>query len=220
VINLKTPAIPILLCFCLLLAHETAGQDSDSDFSLVRKDEEHGIFVYERWIDFPKSNPPIRAREVKGDFIVHSTVAEALHLLQNEMRIKEWQDHVSEFKVYLTDDTSSWKEYSYHDIPWPVSDQDHFLEYRIDPASTPEKIFITFETKVDNNLAPVREDVTRMNLAGSWLFERIDDHRIHATYRILSKPSSIPRIFTDPVIRNNIMTTIRRYIDILEKKQK
>jgi hypothetical protein len=193
-----------------------AQDDADSKFVLVR--ESDNIFIYERWITFPKSNPPIRAREVKGDFTVNCTVTDAIKLIQNEAQIKHWQKHVTEFKVYLSpQDTSRWIEYSYHDIPWPVSDQDHLLEYRIQEGSTKDKAFITFETKVDDSLAPVREDVTRMTLAGSWLLENTGNGKIKASYRILSKPSNIPRIFTDPVIRSNLMSTIKAFIELLEK---
>jgi hypothetical protein len=205
------------LCLSALLFHTTFGQDSDADFSLVKHDDR--IYVYERWINFPKTQPPVRAREVKGDFTIHSTVSDAVALLKNEKRIRDWQDHVTEFKVYKTDDTATWKEYSYHNIPWPVSDQDHLLEYRIEPTSTPDRVFITFESIVDDTLAPEREDVTRMKLAGSWLIEKAGDGKIRASYRILSKPIGIPRIFTDPVIRSNIMTTIRSYMAILEGKK-
>jgi hypothetical protein len=194
------------------------GQEKTLDgFELVREDD--GIFIYERWTIFPKSNPPVKAREVKGVFKVKATSAEAIALIQDEKKIQKWQKHVSEFKVYLKEDTTWWEEYSYHDIPWPVSDQDHFLIYQIDKTSTAKRIFITFETKVDNKLAPKREDVSRMTLAGSWLIETTAPGKLKITYSILSMPSSIPKIFTDPVIRNNMMSTIKGYISILEKKE-
>jgi hypothetical protein len=197
------------------------GQAQDNvneNWSLVREDD--NIFIYERWITFPKSNPPVRAREVKGEFTVHnSSVREAFDLIQNESKIKLWQKHVTEFKVYPQSDTSRWLEYSYHDIPWPVSDQDHFLEYRIQEGSTPNRVFITFETTENATLAPVREDVTRMTLSGAWLFQDLGNNRIKITYSILSMPSHIPRIFTDPVIRSNLMSTIKAYIQLLEEKK-
>jgi hypothetical protein len=193
-----------------------AQDNAEKDFVLVR--ESDNIFIYERWITFPKSNPPIRAREVKGEFTVQSTIEKVIGLLQDESKIQQWQKHVSEFKVYPQPDTSWWMEYSYHDIPWPVSDQDHFLEYRIAEGSNDNKVFITFETKTNSSLAPEREDVTRMTLAGSWTVEDIGNKKVKVTYRILSKPSHIPRIFTDPVIRNNLMSTIKAFIEILEKK--
>lgn len=192
------------------------GQTGTQDrFELVRKDE--NIFVYERWITFPKSDPPITAREVKSEFFIKGNIHDAVALMRDETQIKDWQKHVSEFKVYPNTD-SSWYEYSYHDIPWPVSDQDHFLEYRIEDPLVSDGIFITFETVQDNTLAPIRKGVSRMTLSGSWYFQEIPNNKIKVTYRILSMPSSIPRFFTDPVIRNNLMSTVKAYIEILEKK--
>jgi hypothetical protein len=209
--------IILLLIFIQQVGPTVALGQSESEvpFTLVKDDD--GIFIYERWISFPKSNPPIRAREVKSVFTVNSTIDDALDLLKDETKIKIWQKHVSEFKVYPINDTL-WYEYSYHDIPWPVSDQDHFLEYKLEQTKPGEAFFVTFESKVNNKISPVREDVARMTLAGSWLFEKLGPQKIRITYRILSMPSHIPRIFTDPVIRNNLMSTVKNYIEILEKK--
>jgi hypothetical protein len=210
-----TKGVTLLLIFFSVLISKAQTQPNGG-FELVREDAD--IFIYERWTIFPKSNPPVKAREVKGEFKVKSTIPKAIALIQDEKKITEWQSHVTEFKVYLQSDSTWWEEYSYHDIPWPVSDQDHFLIYRIDPSSTTDRVLVTFETKVNHVLAPVREDVARMTLAGSWLIEKIPGQKIKVTYSILSMPSHIPRLFTDPVIRNNMMSTIKHYIEILEKK--
>jgi hypothetical protein len=212
------PLVKTFPFIIVILSLNIARAQSKTDgFELVKEDKD--ISIYERWTIFPKSNPPVKAREVKGVFSAASTVEDAIRLIQDEKKISEWQTHVTEFKVYLQTDTTWWEEYSYHDIPWPVSDQDHFLIYRIDPTSSPDRVLLTFETKTNHVLAPVREDVSRMTLAGSWLIEKIPGKKkIKVTYSILSMPSHIPRIFTDPVIRNNMMSTIRHYIDILEKK--
>jgi hypothetical protein len=192
-----------------LIFGQTGTQDG---FKLVRNED--SIHVYERWITFPGSDPPITAREVKSEFFVRGNMNDALSLLRDESRIGVWQKHVSEFKVYPHSD-STWYEYSYHDIPWPVSDQDHFLEYRIeDPLE--DGIFITFQTVKNEKLAPVKKGVARMTLSGSWYFEEIGPGKIKATYRILSMPGNLPRFLTDPVIRNNLMSTVRAYINILE----
>jgi hypothetical protein len=189
-------------------------QDKDKDgFVLVRK--EGTTSIYERWITFPKSNPPVEAREVKGEFFFDNNVKAGFKLLQDEKKIQEWQKHVSEFKVYLQPDTTSWLEYSYHDIPWPVSDQDHFLKYSVAKLES-GRIFVTFESQKNETLAPVRKGVTRMELSGSWTWEQISPGKTKVTYRILSKPIGIPKWLTDPIIRNNIMTTIEEYVALLE----
>src|SRR5688500_20045051 len=93
-------------------------------FELVR--DEDGILVYERWVTFPKSNPAVTAREVKSEFYIRANIHDALSLMRDESKIGDWQKHVSEFKIYPRTDSVRY-EYSYHDIQWPVSDQDHFL---------------------------------------------------------------------------------------------
>jgi hypothetical protein len=183
------------------------------EFELVKKDGT--ISVYERWITIPNSDPPVKAREVKGEFYFRNTIYAGLRLIQDEEKIMQWQDHVSEFKVYKQRDTTAWLEYSYHDIPWPVSDQDHLLVYTMS-APGPGVIMLVFKSKVDDEIAPVRKGVTRMELSGSWKLEQIAPNKVKATYRILSKPIGIPKFLTDPIIRSNIMTTIKEYIALLE----
>ena len=183
-------------------------------FELVRNED--SIHVYERWVTFPGSNPPVTAREVKSEFFIRGSMSDALSLLKDESRIGVWQKHVSEFKVYPHSD-SIWYEYSYHDIPWPVSDQDHFLVYRVqNPLEA--GIFVTFQTVENMKLAPERKGVSRMTLAGSWYFQEIGPGKIKATYRILSMPGNLPRFLTDPVIRNNLMSTVRAYIEVVERE--
>lgn len=193
------------------ISAQTGTQDG---FELVK--DEDSILVYERWVTFPHSQPPTTAREVKSEFYIRGNIEDALALLQDEKRIFSWQKHVAEFKVYPRTD-SLWYEYSYHDIPWPVSDQDHFLEYRIRNPEGADGLFITFHTVQNKKLAPVRKGVDRMTLAGSWYLQEIPGGRIKATYRILSMPGTMPRFITDPVIRNNLMSTVRSFITILEE---
>jgi len=122
----------------ILLAQENT---DDKGFHLVK--EKDNIKIFERWIYFPKTDPPVEAREVKGVFFANTTIGQALALVKDETKIKRWQSHVEKFKVYPETD-SLWYEYSYHDIPWPVSDQDHFLEYRIEEEIPGAKLFLTF----------------------------------------------------------------------------
>lgn len=201
--------------FLLLVSMPIFGQDKEG-FLLVKR--EGSIAIYERWLTYPASNPPVPAREVKGEFFFNSSAYHGLRLLRNEGLIKQWQDHVSEFKIYPQRDTSTWLEYSYHDIPWPVSDQDHFMEYKISTRKD-GTFFISFNSKVNSMLAPIRKGVTRMQLSGSWTFQQIAPNQVKATYRIFSMPIGIPRIFTDPIIRSNIMTTIEEYIGLLEGRE-
>ncbi|SKC48890.1 SRPBCC family protein [Ohtaekwangia koreensis] len=207
--------ICVWLFFSLTGFHVHA-QTEKEEFELVKKDGT--ISIYERWINLPNANPPVKAREVKGEFFFNNTIYAGLRLIQDEKRIMQWQSHVSEFEVYKQPDTTFWFEYSYHDIPWPVSDQDHLLVYTLS-APSPGVLMLNFQSKVDDVLAPVRKGVTRMQLSGSWKLEQISQNRVKVTYRILSRPIGIPKFLTDPIIRSNIMTTIEEYIALLEPKK-
>jgi hypothetical protein len=202
------------LCVFSGITLQSLAQDKEG-FELIK--EEDNIHIYERWINFPKSNPVVKAREVKSEFFVNNTIYAALHLIKNESKIQDWQSHVSEFKVYPQIDTTTWFEYSYHDIPWPVSDQDHYLIYKLNVIEPGKILLIAFESRTNAKVAPIREDVARMGLAGSWKLERISNRKTKVTYRIISMPSSIPKFFTDPVIRRNMMSTIKSYIGLLEE---
>lgn len=205
-----------IYCLLFYLPISSHGQANQTEkFELVK--QEGVISIYEHWVTFPGSHPPVEAREVKGEFIINSPIYEILHLIKDESKIKIWQSHVSKFKVYATPDTSVWQEYSYHDIPWPVSDQDHYLEYRLSELRPSQELFITFQSVVNQEIAPKQKGVTRMTLAGSWRLEQLSAMQVKVTYRIFSMPIGIPRIFTDPIIRSNLMSTIKALTKLAEK---
>jgi hypothetical protein len=206
-----------LFAFGLILIGQAQAQVAEVEkFDLVKEDSP--IFVYERWITFPGKVPAVKAREVKGEFLINTSMYKLVSILKDESKIKIWQKHVSDFKVHPQRDTTYWLEYSYHDIPWPVSDQDHFLRYDLVEKIPGKEIFIKFESVIDPKLAPVESGVTRMELSGSWRLEQLSPHQVKVTYRILSMPSSIPRMFTDPVIRSNLMSTVKAVTKLAEGK--
>ncbi|HEX6892280.1 MAG TPA: hypothetical protein VF141_16350 [Chryseolinea sp.] len=189
-------------------------QEKD-EFTLVKK--EGSVCLYERWMTYPSSNPPVKSREVKGVFYFNNTVNEGLRLVRDDKRAQLWQSSIAEFKVYPSRDTSTWHEYSYHDIPWPMSDQDHFMEYKVAPYHGGKVLTISFESRVNKALAPEREGVNRIHLSGSWTMEQISPTKVKVTYKVLSKPVGIPRLFADPFIRGNFVTSFQDFIAVLEK---
>jgi hypothetical protein len=190
------------------------GQEK-GEFNLVKK--EGTVCLYERWMTYPSSDPPVKSREVKGVFYYNNTVAEGLRLVRDDKRAQKWQSSIAEFKIYPSRDTSTWHEYSYHDIPWPMSDQDHFMEYKVAGNYAGKVLTISFESRVNNNIAPEREGVNRIHLSGSWTMEQITPTKVKVTYRVLSKPVGIPKIFADPFIRGNFITSFQEFIVLMEK---
>jgi hypothetical protein len=212
--NLSFHTNHLFVLFCLASAPLKAQVSEIEKFDLVKEDSP--VFIYERWVTFPGKVPAVKAREVKGEFLVSASMFEIFSILKDESKIKLWQTHVNDYKIYLQSDTL-WLEYSYHDIPWPVSDQDHFLKYYLSEKIPGKELFISFESAIDSKLAPINEDVTRLELSGSWRLEQLSDTQVKVTYRILSMPGNIPRMFTDPVIRSNLMSTIKALTRLAEK---
>jgi len=207
-------AFTVMFLGLMLMQQLSSAQSNDpDDFLLVKRSGE--ITLYERWIDIPGEDEK-RAREVKGVFFYNGSIHAGLRLLQDQAKAMKWQDHVSEFKLYPQRDTTHWYEYSYHDIPWPVSDQDHFMEYRISSCD-PGKMVISFKSKVNDKLAPERKGVTRIILTGSWLLEQVEKSRVKVTYRIFSMPLDIPRMLTDPIIRTNMVSTMEDFVALVEQ---
>jgi hypothetical protein len=192
-----------------------AQEEKEPEFELVR--EEGVARLYERWITFPGKNPPVKAREVKGEFIINESAETILAIIKDEKRIKEWQKRIIEFKVYPMSDTA-WRAYSCHYIPWPLNNQDHYLHYRLEQAQPGSPIFISFKTVADDKVAPQKKGITRMELAGSWLFHQIGEKQTKVVYRILSMPMGYPGFIVDPIIRGNLMSTIQSLIQVAEKK--
>lgn len=204
----------ILLITLLPSLYTLAQSASEPAFEIVK--QEYNATLYERWITFPESNPPVTAREVKGEFTINRSVQDILAIIKDESRIKLWQKRILEFKVYPISD-SSWRAYSYHYIPWPLNNQDHYLHYEMREGSGGKKV-IAFKTVTDEKVAPKRNGVTRMVLAGGWVLDPVGENKTKVTYRILSMPMGYPRFIVDPIIRGNLMSTIQSLIEVAEKK--
>ena len=185
-------------------------QDGEA-FTEVKRDGD--VAIFERWVPL-HSNPDIKVRELKTEFYYRNSLDAGVQLLRSEKMAPEWRSHLLEFRIYPRT-SHQWLEYTYHDIPWPVSNQDHFLQFDV-RKQTPQQTLISFHSIESDQHAPL-DGVTRITLRGSWLFEQVGHSRVKVVYRVTSIPSGIPRVFLDPIIRSNMMTTIKSYIQLLEQ---
>lgn len=205
----------LVALFLVSVSVSAFGQDAEG-FVLVKSDPP--FEVHERWVEFPGKKPVVTSRELKSETTINATIYEILALLKDEKQVKNWQSHLAEYKVYLKDDTTSWDVYSRHDVPWPVSDQDSFMEYKLTEIKPGQELFISFKSRVDQNVAPVNEDISRIELIGSWKLVQVSPGIVKVTYRIQSAPKgNLPRMIIDPVIRNNLLSSIRSLKEVAEK---
>ena len=204
----------ILLIVFVSISCVALSQDKEG-FVLVKS--EPPIELHERWVEFPNKKPVVTSRELKTEVIVHSSINKLISIIKDESVVKDWHAHLAEYKIYPKPDTTTWEEYARHDIPWPMSDQDTFLEYKLREIVPGSEYLVVFKSKVDKRI-PVYENVNRVELIGSWRFIMIEPGSVKVIYRVQSAPTTnIPRMIVDPVIRNNLVSSIRSLTAIVEK---
>jgi hypothetical protein len=207
--NLKITLLAIIL---LLLCLSAQSQSTEDGFEIVRQDEK--ITLYERWTPFPGTS--VKARQVRGVFEVGTTLTDTYNTIYSEQKIKSWQENIIEYKFIPISDTT-WVIYSLTEIPWPLSNQDYLLTYRLIKKNE-KQIVVSFEHNANVDIIAIRKDADRTPTVGTWLLEKISDQRTKVTYTVASMPVDYPRFITDRIVRNNLMSTINKLIVVAEKK--
>jgi len=179
-----------------------------ADFVLVKSAK--GIDLYERWQMVASGE---LAREVKAVFTVAAEMGEVASVIKNEALGLEWNKSTKVYNVELVE-YDGWICYLLYDLPWPVSNQDCVLKYNA--HYQPDKINIYFHG-TDHPLFPLREGVDRIqDVKGKWVITKSEGD-IKIEYYITTTPSkTLPRWITDPIIRSNLMETMRAFRNILE----
>lgn len=187
----------------------TSNGPDTADFVLVRKD--HGVALYERWYSI---SDDLQAREVKATFVVKASAEEAIALIKDEAKGKEWNRNTESYKV-LNKNDNAWVGYIQYDLPWPVSDQDCVLRYDVYLRDHATEVLFA---NTHHPAFPPQKRVQRIpQISGKWVFtERGND--IAVEYYITTTPSStLPTWITDPIIRKNLIETLTGFREILEK---
>lgn len=199
---------PLLLI--TFLSHSQTAPTKDG-YEIVRQDEK--VFLYERWADFPGTTT--KARGLKIIFTAATTPEKMLKVITEEAKLKEWQKNLGEFKGYPKNDTV-WHVYTWYKMPWPLTDQDYYAEYKVLERSA-SRIVLTFEPAVNESVSPKRSKIDRMRAYGKWVLEKTTTGKTKVTYFITGEPVSIPRAVTDNIVRNNFMSTMNTLITVAEK---
>lgn len=174
--------------------------------------------IYERWVEFPGKKPAVVSREFKSEFTIKAPIHKVINLIKDEAQVKLWQQHLKAYKIYAKKDTTVWDEYSCHDIPWPLNDQDSFLEYKLMEIVPGNEYIVEFKSTTNQKIAPLNDDIHRIELVGSWKFVLKSPGVVYVVYRIQSLPAtSLPRMIIDPVVRNNLVASIKSLTEIAEK---
>jgi hypothetical protein len=200
----------LIAMMMLLLVFNTNAQAGD--YKLVKKDGL--ISLYEKWIKVMNGE---QAREIKAVFFVKATPTEAIQLLKDQSKGKDWNPNADAYKVVASANTNSWVSYLRYDIPWPVGDQDCCLAYTMKESATATEIL--FES-TNHASFPSKSGVGRINgTKGKWLLEKNANGMMKITYTIsTNKNTKLPRFITDPIIHDNLMESLTLFTEILENK--
>lgn len=185
-----------------------------ADFKLIQSQQ--NIALYERWVQHNGNN----VRELKAIFTVKTSgAANVIQLLKDAGKGNVWNPNASAYKIRALQNTS-WLTYIRYKTPFPMDDQDCCLKYSYTDADINKPACsIYFESMASSNY-PIKNDVTRITgIKGQWLIENKGNGTAKITYQIVSdKSASVPRWVSDPIIHNNLFTTISGFKKLLEAR--
>jgi hypothetical protein len=170
-----------------------------------------GINLFERWHMISTGE---LAREVKAVFRVNAPMSEVAGLIKNESRALQWNKNtkVYDVEVVASDD---WICYLEYDLPWPVSNQDCVLQYN--QSYQGDELIIYFEG-INHPRFPLKHGIDRIpDVKGKWIIAEKERETIIEYYITTTPSKTLPRWITDPIIRNNLMETMRAFKNILEE---
>lgn len=184
-----------------------------NNYTLVK--QEGGIFLYEKWIAVPGGQT---VRELKVVFYAKTGPDRVLAVLKDPAKGKEWNQRVKEHQVLEEKGKPGWITYTHYSIPWPVGDQDCCLAYTLRKNDRYTELLFT---GTSHPLFPQRENTGRIGgIQGKWLLEQQMNGLLKVTYTICSdKSKKLPKWVTDPVIHNNMIKSIGKFITILENPE-
>jgi hypothetical protein len=102
-------------------------------------------------------------------------------------------------------------------IPWPLNNQDCIIKFEVLPSSSVKRTEIRL-TGVPNYLKEYK-NVTRISdMEGSWILNYKGIKSTSVEYYTFSKQKPIyPRWLIDPIMRNNMISTMNAFREIVNK---
>lgn len=196
----------------LLLPVLQARPATPAGFELIKQ---HGtIFLYERWVT-PKEGEKVR--ELKTILTINSNIPAIVHLLTDDSRGTAWNTHAVAYKVAPGRGRNDRIIYIRYGMPWPFSDQDCCLFYHL-RLQTGAKTILAFQSTEDPRFPQTARADRMTGIRGEWILERLDDGRVKVTYTITTdRNKKIPRWVSDPVIHNNLFSTMASFKRLAEE---
>ena len=170
--------------------------------------KEDNISLYQRWV-ISENNQKVR--ELKAFFYIQSDFQSIEQVLKNQSLGKQWNTHASIYKIDKTGMHNEWLNYIRYDLPWPLNDQDCYLQYTSKVMDN-HTIEIRFQS-IKNSQHPILKGVGRISgVKGKWVLKKVRNNKLKVVYTITSDPSfTIPRWLSDPIVHKNLIATLSNF---------
>ncbi|MGJ7029882.1 hypothetical protein [Niabella hirudinis] len=203
----------IYLLLLLFLATGLLKASPSGEFKLVKAS--NGITLYERWVMHNGNE----VRELKLSFeVAGASAADVVALLKDAGKGSRWNVKSSQYKITPTRDENVWLNYIRYSLPWPMDDQDCSLRYSYTKGNTFSRSGTIYFESTRHQVYPQFKNVTRLEgTAGKWVVDQLERNQSRITYQILTNKSvSVPRWVSDPIVYDNILTTMARFKSLLQ----
>ncbi|WP_300603302.1 hypothetical protein [Niabella sp.] len=204
----------ILFLWLLLLFSSFSNAGAPADFKLVKIT--NGIMLYERWV-MHNGN---KVRELKASFdVAEAGLPDVVALLKDAGKGSRWNVRSSQYKVTRTPDEHVWLNYIRYSLPWPMEDQDCSLKYFYNASAAAAGAQTIYFESIQHQVYPKFKNVTRLEgTSGKWTVDPLEHRQSRITYQILTnKSGTVPRWVSDPIVYDNIITTMSRFKSLLQQ---
>ncbi|MBO9593501.1 MAG: hypothetical protein J7599_11385 [Niabella sp.] len=203
----------ILFLWLLILVGSFLNAAAPADFKWVKTS--NGIMLYERWV-MHNGN---KVRELKVCFDVPGAgLSDVVGLLKDAGKGSSWNVRSSQYKVTKTPDEHVWLNYIRYSLPWPMEDQDCSLKYFYNATTGTAGAHTIYFESIQHQVYPRFKNVTRLEgTSGKWTVDQLENGPSRITYQILTnKSGTVPRWVSDPIVYDNILTTMARFKSLLQ----
>jgi hypothetical protein len=184
---------------------------NESVYTLVRTEKNIALSI--RDIQLPAN---YSVRQLRAEFVVAGNAATMLHVLRDEKFALQWMKGVKEFVVISRNNENEWFAYVQYKIPWPLRNQDCVIRYQCKSVENGDGFVLNLNSIAD--YLPERSGIERItHMSSRWAISQCNDNMCMVEYTVYSEQNPrYPRWAIDPVIQNNLISTLSSLRELAE----
>jgi len=184
---------------------------NESDYKLLRA--ENDIVLSSREIKLPAN---YSVRELRAVFMVTGNAETLLQVLSDEKLTVQWMKGVKEFSVVSRNNGNEWLAYVQYQIPWPLRNQDCVIRYKCKSLENGDGYVLNLSSISD--YLPEKPGIERItHMSSRWAISQVNIGKCRVEYTVYSEQKPrYPRWAIDPVIQNNLISTLASLRELAE----